>query len=40
MSSGGKTMHRLLLLSAAYLTALLISFNFVMPDAVNPGLDS
>jgi hypothetical protein len=30
------TMHPLRLLSTAYLTALLISFNFVMPDTVNP----
>ncbi len=29
-------MHPLRLLSTAYLTALLISFNFVMPDTVNP----
>ena len=28
-------MHRLCLLPTAYLTALLILFNFVMPDAVN-----
>jgi len=33
-------MHRLRLLSTLYLAALLIFFNFVMPDAVNPDAGS
>ena len=42
--SGGKPMRRLCLLPTAYLTVLLILFNFVLPDAVNsatgpPGLN-